>query len=54
MCQWILLPAVDDNTEGACGAPVQSDSRYCPEHQEEMHAFITANSNIGSDSRSSV
>jgi hypothetical protein len=41
-CEWVFLPARDDKIEGACGASVDGDSRYCALHQEEILTFIAS------------
>jgi len=33
MCQWILLPARDDDKQGPCDKPGEP---YCSEHQREI------------------
>jgi hypothetical protein len=53
MCSWILLPAIDDDAERACGALVDGNSRYCAAHHQEMLAFIASDaerSNLEHDS----
>jgi hypothetical protein len=41
-CERVFLPARNDKIEGACGAPVDGDSRYCAAHREEMDAFLAS------------
>jgi aminoglycoside phosphotransferase family enzyme len=42
-CQWILLPSRADKRQRLCNNPVETNSRYCPAHRQELLTVTASN-----------